>query len=216
MKAEEITKNIFHINFPTREELAKTFLRFQEHYESVEFKGKIFTLEEFKTWYIKNSSKGKETGEFTYYIDWSGFNIPSEVLNPFYESRFNPLSEREQVFLDLFVSKEHPFYIIGTYGDDNVSTLKHEIAHGLFYTNPKYKAEVLKVLEEIDTQKRTEINRFLEKMGYHPQVWQDETHAFILTGSKSKKFEEHVDISALSNIKNKLNQIFNRYHPNFH
>lgn len=216
MKLEEVSKDIFHVNFPVREELAMTFLRFQEHYESPEFRRKIFTLDEFKKWYIENSPKGKETGEFTYYSDWSGFNIPSEILKPFYEGKFNPLSEREQTFLDLFRAKEHPFYVIGTYGGSNSGTLKHEIAHGLFYTNPKYKEEVLKVLEKISREKRVEINRYLsEGGGYHQEVWDDETHAFILIGSSSKSFERSVDITTLLEIKGELDLIFEKHFSGF-
>src|SRR3990167_8171616 len=112
IKLEEIIKNIFHLNVDTQEELTTTFLRFQEHYESPEFKGKIFTLEEFKKWYILNSPNGKKTGRFTYYEDWAGFNIPSEVLEPFYEGKFNPLADYEQKFLDLFKEKrDGKFYV---------------------------------------------------------------------------------------------------------
>lgn len=81
---KKITDKINLLVFENQKELASTFVRFQEHYESPEFAGKTFSLEEFKEWYIKNSEKGRETGEFTYYEDWSGFNIPSYVMRPFY------------------------------------------------------------------------------------------------------------------------------------
>ncbi|HVY01919.1 MAG TPA: hypothetical protein VHA12_04110, partial [Candidatus Nanoarchaeia archaeon] len=102
MKLREIYPNIFHIQFSTRLLLTSTFLRFQEHYESPKFRGKIFSLEEYKKWYISNSPKGKETGKFTYYEDWSGFNIPGHVLEPFFQGKFDPLSLEEQHFIKLF------------------------------------------------------------------------------------------------------------------
>lgn len=77
MNCKEILPHIFHVNFSSQEELASTFLRFQEHFESPSFKGKIFSLDDYKRWYIKHSPNGQKTGEFTYYSDWSGFNIPS-------------------------------------------------------------------------------------------------------------------------------------------
>ena len=95
MKLEELIENIYHVSFPTRKEAASTFLRFQEHYESPQFRGKIFSLDEFKEWYTANSEKGKAKGKFTYYDDWGGFNIPSYILEPFYKGLFNPLSEKE-------------------------------------------------------------------------------------------------------------------------
>ncbi len=44
-RVHSIHPQIFLLSFPTQEYLAKTFLRFQEHYESPEFRGKIFSLE---------------------------------------------------------------------------------------------------------------------------------------------------------------------------
>ncbi len=113
IKHERLTPRIHLLTFPTQIEIASTFLRFQEHYESQEFKGKIFSLEEFKRWYVQNSPKGKASGEFTYYQDWAGFNIPSYVLSPFYRGEFDPLSEQEAVILRMFRNEQEPFYIIG-------------------------------------------------------------------------------------------------------
>lgn len=215
MILKEIAPNIFNINFETQEKLASTFLRFQEHFESPKFKGKIFTLEEYKKWYIQNSPKGKETEKFTYYFDWNGFNIPSSVLEPFYKGDFDPLSEKEEAFLDLFRDKKQGeiFYIIGTHGESDYGkeALKHEIAHGLFFTNPKYKEEVLRILGEIPLGVRTEINGFLEKSGgYHPDVWEDETHAYIIFGLK-KLQKRGVDISMLLTLEERLGLVFDSH-----
>ncbi|MBW3011416.1 hypothetical protein KY326_04315, partial [Candidatus Woesearchaeota archaeon] len=105
MKLIELTRDIFHVMFPTQLELTSTLLRFQEHFEGQEFKGKIFTLEEYKEWYVANSVMGKKTGMFTYYEDWSGFNFPSDTLGPFSDGKFDPLSDAESHFLNLFRGK---------------------------------------------------------------------------------------------------------------
>lgn len=68
-KLTEILKDVFHLNYLTQEQLASTFLRFQEHYESPEFRGKIFTLDEYKEWYMTNSPNSIKKGIFTYYED---------------------------------------------------------------------------------------------------------------------------------------------------
>lgn len=222
MRIEQITPNIFHVNFRIRTALSSTFLRFQEHFESPEFKGKIFTLEEFKKWYTINSPIGKTKGVFTYYTDWSGFNIPSEILHPFFQGKFDPLSEQELKFLKLFkdkIKKEEKFYIIGTYGrkDDywKKEVLRHEIGHGLFYTNPEYKKEVLKILQEIKPEKKEKITKFLkDNNGYHESVWEDEVHAYLITDLK--KLEKHgVDISDLKETQEKLLAVFDKHLPNF-
>lgn len=184
MNIIEVFPSIFHLHFPTRFLLTSTFLRFQEHYESPEFRGKIFTLEEYKKWYISNSPKGKESGEFTYYQDWSGFNIPGTVLEPFFEGKFNPLTEQEQKILDTFRHlRGKAFYIIGTFGNRvPIDTLNHEIAHGFFSTNPHYKVEALQITHTLAPESRQALIVYLKSRGgYHESVFEDEIHAYLLT-----------------------------------
>ena len=215
MQLGEIIENIFHINFNTQKELTSTFLRFQEFYESPEFKGKIFTLEEYKKWYISNSLKGKETGEFTYYKDWSGFNIPSESLKLFYRGDFDPLSDKERDFLKLFEGKrKNKLYIIGTFGESKRS-LKHEVAHGLFYLNSDYRSKIKHLVNKIPSKERNKINKILsESGGYHKEVWEDETQAHIISGLE--KMEKHGLIVSpeLMNLKKEFISVFEEYSEN--
>ena len=53
MRVREAAPGIFVIRFRSQYELASTFLRFQEHYESARFKNRVFTLEEFMDWYAR-------------------------------------------------------------------------------------------------------------------------------------------------------------------
>lgn len=145
----EITNEILRVHCSTQEHLASTFLRFQEHYESPEFRGKIFTLEEYKEYYTKKH------GEFSYYKDWSGFNVPSYVFEPFRQGKFDPLSTKESRLLSLLRAYKGKFYVIGTYERKDEKqkeeiTLQHETAHGLFYTVPEYKEEILAILSKVD------------------------------------------------------------------
>lgn len=210
MECKEILPHIFHLNFDTRKELASTFLRFQEHFESPSFRGKIFSLDDFKYWYVKNSPKGKETGEFTYYSDWSGFNIPSEILIPFQDGLFNPLSDQEKSFLDLFEDKERPFYIIGTFQGEK-TTLKHEIAHALFYTNKEYRDEVLNVLHDIPDEFKQVFSKALEESGgYHYSVILDEMHAYMINGLEKLK-KKGLNTFPFLRFQKRLQEIFNKY-----
>ena len=43
---KEICHNIYHIDFPTQHLMCSSLIRFEEHYESPKFKGKVFSLEE--------------------------------------------------------------------------------------------------------------------------------------------------------------------------
>jgi len=45
--------NIYLVIAPSQYILAATFMRFQEYHESPEFKGRIFTVEEYMDWYAK-------------------------------------------------------------------------------------------------------------------------------------------------------------------
>lgn len=207
---KEIHNNIFHVDLPTQYDLTSTFLRFQEHYESPEFKGKIFTLEEYKKWYTANSPKGKQTGEFTYYEDWNGFNVPSHIFEPFFEGKFDPLDEKEKNLLDM-VKPFRPkrFYVIGTHSN-NVRVLTHEIAHGLFYTNDDYKKEVLLVLEKINADTRDQINGYLASSGgYNQDVWEDETHAYLIYGAE-KLIKFGIDPEKLIEPSKRLEEIFKK------
>jgi hypothetical protein len=214
MNLSEPVPNIVHLNFPTRYDLTSTFIRFQEHYESPEFRGKVFSLDEYKEWYVANSKKGKETGEFTYFEDWSGFNIPSEVLDPFYNGDFDPLDEKEFAVLDLFRSRKERstlFYVIGTFGEDSASTLKHEIAHGLFFTNSDYRSIALEIVNEIPNSVRSQVREYLASSGgYHPDVFDDETHAYTLTG-RDRLQKSGIDVSKLEVAAVNLESNFRRF-----
>jgi len=202
---QTLTDRIHLLIFETQREISSTFLRFQEHYESPNFRGKIFSLEEYKPWYIQNSPKGRKTGEFTYYSDWNGFNIPSYILRPFYEGRFDPLSKQEKFFLDTFKDELGTFYIIGVHKEMKKidQLLKHEIAHGLFYTNENYKAEVLQVLSRFDVRSIKEELR--SKAGYHEQVLEDEVHAYSIDSRKKLK------TPIAKNLSEKLRRLYKKY-----
>lgn len=200
----KIADRIVLLTFENRLDLTSTLLRFQEHYESPEFRGRIFTLEEYKKWYTANSPDGQKTGKFTYYDDWNGFNFPSHILNPFFNGDFNPLSKQEERIVELLNCEIDPFYTIGIHRQNEKETiqktLEHEIAHGLFYTDTEYKR---KILAEMQKEDLTELREELRSLGgYHESVLDDELHAYSLRPStriKSYKTE---------NLKQRLEKIF--------
>ncbi len=159
---------IYLVEAPTQYLLASTFLRFQEHYESPKFRGKIFSLEEFM------DSYAKDDGTFSYFKDWEGFNLPSCVLRPFREGRFDPLTKKESRLLALFKDVPEPFYVIGATKLD-LETLRHEVVHALFYFDPVYRKKVLKLIRSYDTRN---FRKALRNKGYHPKVFEDEINAY--------------------------------------
>ena len=183
-----------------KKNLTRTFIRFQENYESPEFRGKIFSLKEYKKWYIKNDKKSKKYGKFFYFSQWGGFNIPSYVLENFYNGKFKNITERERKILKIFEKiRGQNFYIIGIFKSNKKiqsGYIDHETAHGLFYTNKDYKKKVLKIVEEEKNKTLKSLFKFLKNSsGYHPDVYLDELQAYCVNGyapltKDSKSFEE--------------------------
>ncbi len=198
MKLEQIIQKVWHVKLP-KPQLGRTFLRFSEHYESEKFRGKTFSLEEFKEWYTE------QRGKFDYYTYWDGFNMPSSVLKPFYAGKFDPLSREEKKLLDACENLEGKFYLIGT--DGTQGTLKHEIAHGLYYTRPSYRRDVRAALKNVDV---SEVEEFCKRENHHLSVWADETQAYIMANlmllNKNGVKTEHLKPVAKS-----LRSIYNRH-----
>jgi hypothetical protein len=169
MKKIQILKNVWFVSFDTQEDLALSFLRFQEHYESPRFRGQVFSLDEFKTWYAS------QNGSFSYVDDWSGFNIPSSVFDLFKRGDFDPLSNRETALMSAFGGEPHPFYIIGTNEDSDA--LEHEICHALFYVDPDYRAAAEKIISD-HVEQLAPVFLEMADMGYHESVHVDEVQAY--------------------------------------
>ncbi len=195
MTKTQIADGIFVLHFETQYALASSFLRIQEHYESSRFRKRIFTLEQYKEWYAA------EFGAFTYYEDWSGFNVPSSAFAPFYAGKFDPLLDKEQRLLRLFHNEREPFYVIGI---ASAADLEHEVAHALFYTRPDYREAVLEAMRPYDT---SAIEGRLASMGYHRQVITDEVHAYLVAAGGS--FAEA--LKPLAPLQRTLRAIFRKH-----
>ena len=197
--AEEVLPRIYRLDFTSQQAMCKLFLRFQEHYESPKFHHRRFGLPEFKRWYA-----GENGGNFSYYEDWGGFNIPSWVFDAFRAGEFDPLDPKEQAMLDLFAESPEPFYVIGTAGP---AALEHEMGHGLFTTNANYRREILRVLSPLDV---TPLREVLLRKGYTEHVVMDEIHAYFVEGG-DLFIEKGVDMQPyLSSIK-EVQSIFEKY-----
>jgi hypothetical protein len=167
-----ITDKIIHLDFSTQEEMCSALLRFEEHGESPEFKGKIFSLDQYKEWYTK------EYGGWTYYGDWNGFNIPSNSFVPFRKGLFDPLSETEKQVLSL-IPEDGIFCVIGTYKTNANYVFSHELLHGFYFTDLEYRKKVNEILKGEDMSFMFEA---LKALGYDESAWIDESHAYIATG----------------------------------
>jgi hypothetical protein len=194
MVRSRLADHIFLVTFDTQYALASTFLRIQEHYESSRFRNRVFTLEEFMDWYAA------EFGAFTYFEDWSGFNVPSAAFEPFFQGRFDPLLRKEQRLLAMFRREKKPFYVIGLSSKED---LKHELAHALFHTRPEYKKAVQAAMRDHDT---SAIEKRLAAMGYHKSVLPDEVHAYLVSPEEAPGSH-----AALAPLRSRLRELFRKH-----
>ena len=172
IRKRRIARGIYLLRFRTQYDLTSTFLRVQEHYESPKFSGRIFTLEEYMDWY---AAEHEDT--FSYYEDWTGYNVPSSAFQPFHDGKFDPLSEKEKQLLRLFKGLRGRFYVIGIFDADQGKSLTHELAHALYFIDDEYREAVRAAMRGYDT---SALARKLAKAGYARHVIRDEKQAYII------------------------------------
>ncbi len=212
MKVEKIGDNIYNLIMNSQSILCRTFMRFQEHYESPKYKGKIFSRRQFKNWY----KKSRNSEIFTYETDWTGFNFPSRILKPFYDGKFDPLIDCEKQLLECFKNmKDDKFYVIGTLPCDK-NILIHEISHGLWDCNENYRREQKEILNSYNVKPfNTSIKKLKDHllvMGYCIDVIEDELRSYLMC---EKEYMRYCKIYSkkFMDIEKCLTSVYNKYAP---
>ena len=204
MKAQELQKHIYSVEFEHRFKITSTFLRFQEHYESPnqKFKDSPFTLEEYMNWEFET------TGAFDYYTAWSGFNVPFDIVERVYNT-FPMLTECEKELYETLVSlgAKSGDYVVAYVEDLAEDTLEHEVAHDKFYIDSGYKEQVLGILEDIPTTLKDTIYEWLGDTGYSEELFDDELQAYIVNGITCINTISKSDVLYLEDIREKINGI---------
>jgi hypothetical protein len=130
---------------------------------------------------------------FTYPEDWSGYNIPSNIIHQAHHI-FCKDTEYDSIMNDIYWycandsmekndGRQTDWYLIGASSKD-LNTMDHEIAHGMYYTNKEYKKEVVKLINNIKPTHYEKLKKKLIKMGYvgDKKIIDDEINAFMSTG----------------------------------
>ena len=179
----KIQKNVYILKADSQYELAITFMRLQEFYESSfdDIRGHYFTVEQYMDRYAG------EFGNFTYTSDWNGFNIPGEVAVRFFKEFKGELTKHEEELREILSpalgsTKKVRFYIIGVHGD-NKDVLEHELGHAMFYLSAGFNAAMTNHLATIHPFIKKRIFTKLQKMGYGYNVLADEAQAYLSTSS---------------------------------
>ena len=184
LSIDEITDGVFHIETETQYEIASTFMRVQEFYESSfkGFRGHYFTHEQYMDAYAEFSDK-----KFTYFDDCIGFNIPGHAFNKWVKlfSKYE-LWEKEQDLIDLvydnLTTKTDNFCVLGTYSEaDDKYIIDHELSHAWYYLDPKYKRTMLKLVRKLPKAVKNQLINHLKEEGYSSRVHNDEIIAYMAT-----------------------------------
>lgn len=217
----ELKPNIFVFEIPDKYELAMLFCRHQEFYESPfkDIRGKNFSLE----YYMNRYRKDKDKFEFTYPEDWAGFNIPSNSfkrgLSVFDEN--DNVNEYDEIIakalLDIDVPAAEKFYLIGVRSIEQLSTLNHEFAHALYYTNKEYKKECKKLFGLIGDGLIKKAFEKLIEIGYanKKELLFDELQAYLSTGLISRldflKYETVLHDGIVAMIEKPFKENFDKF-----
>lgn len=187
IQAKEIYPNIIHMKFQNKFELTSSLLRFSEFVESPfkEIHGKFFTYETYMQVYSEHTPHK----QFSYFTDWSGFNIKGDTFKIVSKLFKKDLWEREKQVLEFLTpwsTRKSKFYVIATSvtDDKNTSLLKHEVAHAMYYLNKSYFAEQEKNLTLLKKSNKTvykSIENKLANVGYGKEVIRDEIQAYLST-----------------------------------
>ena len=201
-----ISGNIIYLEFPCQYLMTATLLRMQERYESPFYKNKAFGLEEYMDYYAKMY------GEFDYYTTYQGFNFPYKVLKAFFCGKFDPLTKKEKIIIDILKKHDTMKYVIGTYLDSTSKRddFTHEYAHALYYTNKEYKKLINETIQENRTDLEPLFKYLRERMHYHKNTIIDETIAYILENSIRLQ-RTSTKQKVLNQMHIKFREIFNRF-----
>jgi len=205
-KLTEVKPRIFFLNFKSQYQCAMTFLRYQEYYESpsLKFRSKTFNILDFMDWYVQDN----KTKICTYSIDWVGFNIPANIITDIRKKGIPDENQYDAEMLKVYqkcLSKypDGKFYLIGAVGTG--ITMKHEIAHGFFYTIPEYKREMIQLVDELSPMIKKRIFKWLVSIGYTDKVLVDECQAYLSTGFNMSKLK-------LTGQEEPFKKVYNKYY----
>jgi hypothetical protein len=188
MKVDLINDNIYHLISNNQYELASTFIRMEEFYESpfADINGKWFSLDFYMDRYAEAND-----GKFSYFTDWTGFNIPGNSLLEFFDKFDSDLRTKEKnvrQFIERHIlDNDANFYIIGSIDGDS-GILNHEYAHANYYLNDNYRIACEKIWQKMPVLTQIHMTDALIAKGYTFSKVEDETQAYLSTATISELF----------------------------
>lgn len=222
LSLNQICPRVFHIECSSRRELGMLFLRYTEFYESKydHIRGQRFTLVEQQQAYCREHL-GSADANWTYTTDWSGYNIPAQVIDEVHSLGIPDPNHYDSLMAGIYgmikaetLGKEA--YLIGTTKGCNPSTLSHELTHGMYRLNKDYQGDVIAVIHGCGVLGH--LKQILSDGNYPDKVHIDEINAYMTTGDQffnvsDYEFLQHTE--AYKQTKNLLVELHNKHYPKF-
>lgn len=215
-KFSQIRNRVYLVRADTQYSLSSMFVRLQEFYESPinGIKGCYFTLED----YMDKYAETRWHKNFSYFEDWSGFNVPGEVIREFYETFENYYSNKEfKLFTEIesigedIMFGDDKFYIVGIYGKKiKPAILNHELSHAYWYLYHNYKTKMQKALDKLNPTVYQTMQAKLISMGYDSETMQDEICSYLAT-TKRGAIICVFGLDPKTRIPTTFKKIFNKY-----
>jgi hypothetical protein len=208
MKTRVLLDNVLLLEFSTRKELTTTMFRVQEFYESNnnKIRNKVFTIEDF----IEEFTDSE--GNLNYFSFWEGFNVPGHIVNSFFK-KFN-LTKKEKILKEIVekhLDRDKDYYVIATDGIDT-STLKHELAHALYYLNPEYRQKANEIVKTIPKTEHRKLINNLKRLQYSESVHKDESQAYLATSRKTELVDDfNLEFNKIKKQVSSLRKLFKVY-----
>lgn len=211
-KITEVKPNIFAVIISNKFDRAMTFCRVQEFYESPnpQFRGKHFKMWDYMKWYSEEYGRG-----FSYPDDWSGFNIPFEVMDKCFKDMKEFETPYDAVMYKIYwhirtMKGNGKAYVIGA-EDTKGDTFKHEVCHGLYHTDKTYNQLVNEITDTISVQHKLNFRNNLIGMGYTDSVVDDEIQAYLTFGHNYKRFSWNVPVKLCREWNKEYRKIFKTF-----
>jgi hypothetical protein len=187
LKVTEVSEGILHVEAETQYELASTFMRVQEFYESPygDIRGQYFSHEQYMD-YCAYGNKRSAVDKiiFSYLEDWNGFNVPGDVFDE-WASLFaeHYLWDKEKKLIELVNKNVNTaaYYIIGTHHEAARGDFDHELSHAWYYLDSKYQELQQKNLDKLSEAARRQLRANILNDGYQEDVLKDEMIAYLST-----------------------------------
>jgi len=207
----EVYPRIFALVIKDDKLRARVFLRYQEFYESDSdsFRGKGFKWKDYIDFYKEKTKKDY----FSYHEDFAGYNVPCDTIESCI-AKIPDLNVYDMIMFSVVdtikkIVGSDKYYLIGidqSNGEDP-SLIYHEVAHGLWFSDPIYKSKMTRVINNMDERVKNQMLKKIQGYGYGDNVYDDELQAYMSTGLGS----EMKWIRGIKPEMIKFNKVFDRY-----